>query len=57
MRADRDEYKWIREATAGQKILNKRLVRKPKFSLRLVDFLGILLVGISLAFIALAMFK
>lgn len=57
MKADRDEYKWVRDAMVGQKSRNKPYKREPKWSLRLVDFLGIVLVGVSLAFIALAMFK
>lgn len=57
MRHDRDEYKWARDAMVGQKSRNKPYPKKPKFSLRLVDFLGIVLVGVSLAFIAASMFK
>lgn len=56
MRADRDEYKWVREAMQGHSAYRrpKAPAKKP---IRLVDVLGVILVGVSLAFIALAMFK
>lgn len=56
MRHNRDEYKWMRDAMVGQKSRNKPLPvhKKP---VRLSDVLGVILVGVSLAFIALAMFR
>lgn len=56
LKADRDEYKWAREAMQGHSAYRrpKTPAKKP---IRLIDVLGVILVGMSLAFIALAMFK
>ena len=56
MHHDRDDYKWVRDITSGHNSYTKPLPLK-KRGMRLVDFLGVVLVGVSLAFIALAMFK
>ena len=57
MRHDRDEYKWVRDITSGHNSYRRPVLQPKKRTLRLVDFLGIVLVGVSLAFIALTMFK
>ena len=57
MHHDRDEYKWVRDITSGHNSYRRPVLQNKKRSFRLVDFLGIVLVGVSLAFIALAMFK
>lgn len=56
-RTDRDEYRWVRETLAHPIHHTSRPIPLKKRGMKLVHFLGVILVGVSLAFIALAMFK
>ncbi len=53
----RDEYKWVRDTLANHIHHTNRPIPLKKKGLKLSTFLGVVLVGVSLAFIALAMFK
>jgi len=56
MRANRDEYKWVRDALAGQESVRRDLLPKRKKRVTLASVLGWVFLAVSLVLMLEAMF-